>query len=98
MTLWTAPLRLRKPASRNGIIFRLAHGMRLALGHSTMVAQEAAVKNAIAAAITSGAIQKLGGNAFEGFVNVAETFIRFTGAFTPSGVVVGNVMGAAHRR
>ena len=80
------------------MIYRLAHGMRLALGHSTMVAQEAAMKNAIAAAITSEAIQKSGGNAFEGFVNVAGTFIRVTGALTFSGVVVGNVMGAAHRR
>ena len=40
-------------------------------------------------------IQMMGSNAFEGIVNVAGTYIRSTGALTPSGVVVSNVMGAA---
>lgn len=81
-------------AARSGIIFRLAHGMRIALGHSTVLAEQGAIKNAIATAIASGAIQKMG-NAFQGVVNVAGTYIKFTGAFTPGGVVVSNVMGAA---
>ena len=54
--------------------------------------------NAIAAAISSGAIQKLGKAAFEGVVNVGGVFYRFTGAFTPSGVVVSNVMSNALRK
>lgn len=82
-------------AARSGIIFRLAHGMRLAAGHSQVLAETGAVKNAIAAAIASGAIQKMGGSAFQGVVQVAGTFIRFTGAFTANGVVVSNVMGQA---
>jgi RHS repeat-associated protein len=82
-------------AARSGIIFRLAHGMRLAAGHSQVLAETGAIKNAIAAAIASGAIQKMGGSAFQGVVNVSGTFIRFTGAFTPNGVVVSNVMGQA---
>jgi hypothetical protein len=69
--------------------------MRLALGHSHVLAEEGAIKNAIAAAIGSGAIQRVGASAFQGVVNVAGTYIKFTGAFTPSGVVVSNVMGAA---
>lgn len=82
-------------AARSGIIFRLAHGMRLAAGYSQVLAETGAVKNAIAAAIASGAIQKMGGSAFQGVVQVAGTFIRFTGAFTANGVVVSNVMGQA---
>jgi len=82
-------------AARSGIIFRLAHGMRIAAGHSQVLAETGAVKNAIAAAIASGAIQKMGGSAFQGVVQVAGTFIRFTGAFTANGVVVSNVMGQA---
>jgi len=82
-------------AARSGIIFRLAHGLRIAVGRSPVIAEINAVKNAIAAAIGSGAIQKLSDTAFEGYVNVAGTYIRFTGAFTPGGVVVSNVMGAA---
>ena len=85
-------------ASRSGIIFRLAHGMRVAAGHSQVLAQQAAIKNAIAAAIASGAVQKIAGGGFQGIVNVAGTYIRFTGAFTPNGVVVSNVMGAALQR
>lgn len=82
-------------AARSGIIFRLAHGMRLAAGHSQILAEQNAVKNAIATAIASGAIQKMG-TAFEGVVNVAGTYIKFTGALNPAGqVVVSNVMGAA---
>jgi RHS repeat-associated protein len=82
-------------AARSGIIFRLAHGMRVARGHSLVVAQQGAIKNAIATAIASGAIQKMGSTAFQGVVNVAGTYIKFTGAWTPNGVVVSNVMGAA---
>jgi RHS repeat-associated protein len=82
-------------AARSGIIFRLAHGMRIAAGHSRVLAETGAVKNAIAAAIASGAIQKMGGAAFQGIVQVSGTFIRFTGAFTANGVVVSNVMGQA---
>lgn len=82
-------------APRSGIIFRLAHGMRIAVGRSHVLAEEATIKNAIAAVIASGAIQKLGTSAFQGVVNVAGTYIKFTGAFTPSGVVASNVMGAA---
>jgi hypothetical protein len=85
-------------AARSGIIFRLAHGMRIAVGHSQVLAETGAVKNAIAAAIASGAIQKMGGSAFQGIVQVSGTFIRFTGAFTPNGVVVSNVMGQALQR
>ena len=82
-------------AARSGIIFRLAHGMRIAAGHSQVLAEQGAIKNAIATAIASGAIQKMGGAAFQGVVQVAGTFIRFTGAFTANGVVVSNVMGQA---
>jgi len=82
-------------AARSGIIFRLAHGMRIAVGHSQVLAEQGAIKNAIATAIASGAIQKPGGSAFQGVVQVAGTFIRFTGAFTANGVVVSNVMGQA---
>jgi hypothetical protein len=60
-----------------------------------VLAEEGAIKNAIAAAIGPGAIQRMGASAFQGAVNVAGTYIKFTGAFTPSGVVVSNVMGAA---
>ena len=82
-------------AARSGIIFRLAHGMRIAAGHSQVLAEQGAIKNAIATAIASGSIQKMGGSAFQGVVQVAGTFIRFTGAFTANGVVVSNVMGQA---
>ncbi len=85
-------------ATRSQIIFRLAHGMRIAAGHSQVLADVGAVKNAIAAAVASGAVSSLGGNAFQGVVNVAGTYIRFTGAMTPAGTIISNVMGAALQR
>jgi len=85
-------------AARSQIIFRLAHGMQIVAGHSRVLADVGAVKNAIAAAVASGAVTSLGGNAFQGVVNVAGTYIRFTGATTPAGTVISNVMGAALQR
>jgi RHS repeat-associated protein len=82
-------------AARSGIVFRLAHGMRLAAGHSQVIVEAAALKNAIATAISSGLFQKMG-DAFEGVVNVAGTYIRFSGGWNPANqMVVSNVMGAA---
>jgi hypothetical protein len=82
-------------AARSGIIFRLAHGTRIAVRHSRVLADVGAVKNAIATAIASGAIQKMGPTSFQGVANVAETFIRFTGAMTPNGMIVSDGMSAA---
>jgi len=85
-------------AARSQIIFRLAHGIRIAAGHSQALDDVGAVKNVIAAAVASGAVTSLGGNAFQGVVNVAGTYIRFTGATTSAGTVISNVMGAALQR
>jgi RHS repeat-associated protein len=89
-------------AARSNIIFRLAHGTDLKalldIGHNVPLADIGEIKNAIATAVASGATQSLGGNAFQGVVNVAGTFVRFTGADTPSGTVISNVMGNALQR
>jgi len=85
-------------AARSQIVFRLAHGMRVALGHSQVLAEQGAVKNAIATAIASGTFQKAG-NVISGVVNVAGTFIRFTGYQQPGGqTIISNVMGQALQR
>jgi len=89
-------------AARSQIIFRLAHGLRVAgstaARHSQVLAETGAVKNAIASAIASGAIEKIG-NGFQGVVNVAGTYIRFTGGWNPAGqIIVSNIMGAALQR
>jgi hypothetical protein len=69
--------------------------MRIAQGHSMVIASQTAVRNAIAAAVASGSFQKMG-NAFEGVANVAGTYIRFTGGWNAAGqMIVSNVMGAA---
>jgi hypothetical protein len=82
-------------AARSGVIFRLAHGMRAASGHSMVLAGQAALRNAIAAAIASGAFQKVG-NSFVGVVNVGGTYVKFTGGWNAAGqMIVSNVMGAA---
>jgi len=82
-------------AARSGIVFRLAHGMRLAVGHSQVLAEEGAIKNAIATAIASRQIETIG-DRFEGVVNVAGTYIKFTGGWNAAGqTVISNVMGAA---
>lgn len=80
-------------AARSSVIFRLAHGMRVAAGHGLVLASQAAVRNAVAAAIASGAFQKMGPNAFEGVVYVEGLLIRFTGGWNAAGqMVVSNVM------
>lgn len=53
------------------------------------------IKNAIATAVASGQISMMGKSAFEGVVNVAGTYVRFTGAFTQAGIIISNVMGNA---
>ena len=57
-------------AARSQIIFRLAHGMQIVAGHSQVLADVGAVKNAIAAAVASGPVTSLGGNAFQGVVKM----------------------------
>jgi len=85
-------------AARSQIIFRMAHGMRVALGHLQVLAEQSAVKNAIATAIASGTFQKVG-NVISGVVNVAGTYIRFTGYQQPGGqTIISNVMGQALQR
>ena len=89
-------------AARSNIIFRLAHGTDLKallnIGHNVPLAEIGEIKNAIATAVASGSITSMGGNAFQGVVQVAGTFIRFTGATTPAGTVISNVMGNALQR
>ncbi|WP_158943366.1 RHS repeat-associated core domain-containing protein [Granulicella sp. S190] len=88
-------------AARSNLIFQLEkHGVGLAnllrLGHNVPIAEIGEIKNAIATAVATGAITSMGGNAFQGVVQVAGTFIRFTGATTPAGqTIISNVMGAA---
>ena len=88
-------------AARSNLIFQLEkHGVGLAnllrLGHNVPIAEIGEIKNAIATAVATGAITSMGGSAFQGVVQVAGTFIRFTGATTPTGqTIISNVMGAA---
>ncbi|MCU1226401.1 MAG: hypothetical protein JWQ42_4494 [Edaphobacter sp.] len=87
-------------AARSNLIFQSEeHGVGLAnllrLGHNVPIAEIGEIKNAIATAAATGAITSMGGNAFQGVVQVAGTFIRFTGATTPAGTIISNVMGAA---
>jgi hypothetical protein len=53
-------------AARSGIIFRLAHGLRLELGHRVVLSGANAVRNAIAAAVASGAYQQLANGVIKG--------------------------------
>ena len=89
-------------AARSNLIFRLAHGTDLKalldIGHNVPIAEIGEIKNAIATAVATGSITSLGGDAFQGVVQVAGTFIRFTGATTPAGTVISNVMGNALQR
>jgi RHS repeat-associated protein len=86
-------------AARANIIFRLGHGLDLAAklntGHSAVLVGEGALKNAIAAAIASGAVQQIGSR-FEGVVSVAGTLVKFTGGWNGAQMIVSNVMRADH--
>jgi hypothetical protein len=87
-------------ASRSNLIFQLEkHGVGLKnllrVGHNVPIAEIQQIKNAIATAVAAGQISMMGKTAFEGVVQVAGTFVRFTGAFTPAGTVISNVMGNA---
>lgn len=83
-------------ASRSQIVFQLGHGMRIAGGHSQVLAYVGPMRNAIATAIASKSYQMMNSESFEGIVNVTGTYIRFTGGWNSTGrMVVSNVMGAA---
>ena len=87
-------------AARSNLTFQLAkHGTGLKnllrVGHNVPLAEIQQIKNAIATAVASGQISMMGKTNFEGVVNVAGTFIKFTGAFTQEGTVISNVMGNA---
>ena len=88
-------------ALRSQIIFRLGHGLDLAAklntGHSAVLVGQEALKNAIAAAIASGAVQQTGSR-FEGVVQVAGTLVKFTGGWNGAQMIVSNVMRADHLR
>lgn len=91
-------------ASRSNLIFQLEkHGIGLKnllrLKHNVPIAAIGIalgeVKNEIAMAVSEGRITMDGTTSFEGVVNVAGTYIKFTGAFTQAGTVISNVMGKA---
>lgn len=86
-------------AMRSQVIMRLGHGLNLAsklnIGHSAVIVGESALKNAIATAIASGAVQQIGSR-FEGVVSVAGTLVKFTGGYNGAQMIVTNVMRADH--
>jgi RHS repeat-associated protein len=81
-------------AARSGIVFRLAHGLRLELGHRVVLSSANLVKNAIAAAVASGAFQQLANGVINGQTMVNGQIVGFTGFINQAGqVIISNVFG-----